>query len=474
MKKLISCLAVFFILMNVVFITSCSSDKKERKTESTKKQVQDPVADMREAYIFGFPLVLSHLSEKVMTNPISGSKRQPLNRFTNVSNYNDSEFKDILYPNPGMLYSSAWVALGKEPVVLSIPDTKDRYYVLNVMDAWRNIIFTAGKNTTGTAEQNYIFTSPDWEEKIEADGMQVINSPTNMIYICAYFDAKNIQDAVKNVVPIQKKLKIIPLADYGDKDFEYPQKAADEKIDMAPPLEQIFKMDLKDYFNLLNVLMLDNKPYPQDQAFFLKTAYLGFGSEDKEFSIDSFDEETQNKMNMIPNEVKTYFQELMAEKTVNGWLYSDNTKSYESDYERRAFSAYRNIANFIPEDFVSAESRVDDEKEFLSGNKEYVLHFNKEQIPPAKAMWILAAYNTDLTFAENTLKRYWLSSKDDLQYNSDGSLDIYIQNKTPGKDKESNWLPIPDKEFILVFNVYGLGKDKRSELPAVKAITNYE
>ena len=116
----------------------------------------------------------------------------------------------------------------------------------------------------------------------------------------------------------------------------------------------------------------------------------------------------------------------------------------------------------------------DDEKEFLSGNKEYVLHFNKEQIPPAKAMWILAAYNTDLTFAENTLKRYWLSSKDDLQYNSDGSLDIYIQNKTPGKDKESNWLPIPDKEFILVFNVYGLGKDKRSELPAVKAITNYE
>ena len=92
MKKLISCLAVFFILMNVVFITSCSSDKKERKTESTKKQVQDPVADMREAYIFGFPLVLSHLSEKVMTNPISGSKRQPLNRFTTVSNHHDCEF----------------------------------------------------------------------------------------------------------------------------------------------------------------------------------------------------------------------------------------------------------------------------------------------------------------------------------------------------------------------------------------------
>lgn len=465
MKKLITCLAAAFILTNVLFISSCS-DKKEQSAAAR----QNPVEDMREAYLFGFPLVLMHLSERVMTNPVAGSERRPLNRFTHISGYFGNEFKGILYPAPGMFYSCAWAALGKEPVVVSIPDTKDRYYVLNVMDAWRNIIFTAGKRATGTARQHYIFTAPGWDGKIEPGEMQVIQSPTNMVYISVYFYTKNITDGAKNAVPLQKKLKITPLANYGDKSFEYSSKEADGKIDMAPPLEQIFKMELTDYFSLLNTLMLDNKPYPKDAAFLQKTAYLGLGQDDKEFSIASFDAETQNKMNMIPQEVKTYFQALAAEETVNGWLYAENAGSFETDYENRAFAAYQSIANFLPQDFISAESRTDADGEFLSGDKKYILHFSKDSIPQTRVLWLIAAYDTDYNVTKNELNRHSIGSETGLRYNGDGSLDIYIQSKSPGKDKEANWLPSPDKEFILVFNIYEPSKDineEQRELPAV-------
>ena len=82
------------------------------------------------------------------------------------------------------------------------------------------------------------------------------------------------------------------------------------------------------------------------------------------------------------------------------------------------------------------------------------MHFNKGQLPPVEGFWSLTMYNAKYFFVDNPLNRYTLSQRDKLKANADGSIDLYIQNESPGKDRESNWLPAPNDEFVLMLRLY--------------------
>ena len=83
------------------------------------------------------------------------------------------------------------------------------------------------------------------------------------------------------------------------------------------------------------------------------------------------------------------------------------------------------------------------------------MHFAKGQMPPAKAFWSLTMYDGKYFFVANPLNRYTLSSRSRFKQNQDGSVDLYIQNESPGKDKEANWLPAPKGKFVLMLGSTG-------------------
>jgi hypothetical protein len=90
----------------------------------------------------------------------------------------------------------------------------------------------------------------------------------------------------------------------------------------------------------------------------------------------------------------------------------------------------------------------------LSGANRYVMRFPKGQTPPVNGFWSLTMYNTDYFFVDNPLNRYTLSPRNELKYNPDGSLDLYIQHDPPDVDKEANWLPAPADRFVLMLRCY--------------------
>lgn len=428
--------------------------------------------DIEKAYIFGFPAVLMHINERVMTNPVAGSGNVPPNRFKNTGVIN-AKNNAHAFADADFFCSEAWLELGSEPLVFEIPDIKDRYDFFTIMDAWTNIITSLGKRTSGTAFQQYLITGPGWTGTVP-EGMMQIKSPTNMAFISGRIQTDSREDGMKNVLPVQKKLKLIPLSRYEENNYEPFDKDADKIIDMSSPVEQIFKMDIISYFNLLNALMTDNPPYESDKAFLGSIKYLKI-SPGEEFDLELFDEEERQAVSMIPETVKKRFEDAYAVKEFfNGWEilpFAANAHQGE-DYEKRALKVYGGIRIDLPEDAVIMKRAADDEGIKFDGKNKYVLRFEKDLLPPVDAFWSLTLYDGKNLFNDNALNRYSVSERKTLKRAKDGSLEIYIQNDNPGKSKESNWLPAPKEGlFSLVFGAYWPQKTiikKQWSVPAVK------
>jgi hypothetical protein len=91
----------------------------------------------------------------------------------------------------------------------------------------------------------------------------------------------------------------------------------------------------------------------------------------------------------------------------------------------------------------------------LSGGNSYEITFAKGQVPPVNGFWSLTLYNDLHLFNPNALKRYSLGTKNKtIKYNADGSLTLHAGAKSPGKDKENNWLPAPNGPFSLYIRAY--------------------
>jgi DNA sulfur modification protein DndE len=138
----------------------------------------------------------------------------------------------------------------------------------------------------------------------------------------------------------------------------------------------------------------------------------------------------------------------------NGWLFSTKTGKYGTDYIQRAFVAAIGLGANLPQDAIYPSTTVDSKGEKLNGANRYTIHFAKGQLPPVKGFWSLTMYDDKYFFTENALNRYTVSARNDLHKNQDGSVDLYIQHESPGKDKENNWLPAPEGDFVLMFRFY--------------------
>jgi hypothetical protein len=428
------------------------ADAKAAEAAAREKQALEAGA---EAVAYGLPLVIMDLTRAKTTNVAKPEGfAAPVNQFVHVREFPDASFKDVVRANVDTLYSSAFLDLSKEPIVLSAPDTKGRYYLMPMLDAWTNIFASPGKRTTGTRAGHFAITGPGWTGVLPK-GVQELKSPTAMVWIIGRTQTNGPKD-YKAVHAIQDGFKLAPLSAFG-KPYKAPEGAVDPNVDMkTPPVDQLKKMTAEQFFNRMAALMKANPAPAADAPVLEKLAKIGIVPGEK-FDSSKLDPAVAKG---LEKSVAVALEKLgaAAQETgapVNGWRIPPMVLgNFGTNYGARAVVALIGLGANLPQDAVYPSAYVDGEGKALSGANKYVLHFDKGATPPVNAFWSVTMYDPDSFFVANPINRYAVSSWMPFKRNADGSLDLYIQHESPGKDKEANWLPAPAGGFNLTLRMY--------------------
>jgi hypothetical protein len=323
-----------------------------------------------------------------------------------------------------------------------------------MLSGWTDVFQVPGKRTTGTKAQTYAITGPGWKGTLPA-GVKEYKSPTSMVWILGRIYCTGTPEDYKAVHALQDEFKLVPLSSYG-KPYTPPPGKVDPSVDMKMAVrEQVNRMSAGEYFTLLAALLKANPPPAADAPMVANMAKIGIVP-GQAFDIGKADPAVQKGLQGVP---KAGIEKIMAHfktagKDINGWLFSTKTGLYGTDYLQRALITAIGLGANRPQDAVYPTSEVDAEGKPYDGANKYVMHFAKGQVPPVRAFWSLTMYDGQYFFVPNPLNRYTLSSRSKFNYNKDGSLDLYIQKDSPGKDKEANWLPAPAGKFILMLRLY--------------------
>jgi hypothetical protein len=429
-------------------------------TAQAKEDVFEALHGGVEAYVYGYPLVTMEMTRRVMSNVENPEgTRAPMGRFVRARAYPSPTFRDVTAPNADTLYTTAWIDVGQEPWVLSLPDMHDRYYLFPMLDGWTDVFQMPGKRTTGTGPQTYAITGPGWKGKLPP-GVKEYKSPTAIVWLLGRIYCTGTPEDYAAVHQLQDEISLVPLSAYG-KPYTPPPGKVDASVDMKTAVrEQVNALSADEYFNLLAKLMKDNPPAAGDASMLKKMAKLGIvpGQPFDSSKLGPIAKEAFDTVPEIANEkIMLWMKEGVLAgdlKLEHGWVFTTKTGLYGVNYIQRALVTAIGLGANRPQDAVYPTSEGPSVASSYTGEKKYVMHFEKGQLPPAQGFWSLTMYDKDYFFVPNPINRQSISARQNLKPNADGSVDLYIQNESPGADKESNWLPAPKDKFILMMRLY--------------------
>lgn len=402
----------------------------------------------REVYYYAYPIVLMDVTMRQTTNVPNVSAvpgRAPINQFAYFRTYPKADARDVVRFNFDTLYSLAWVDLSSGPIILSVPDTHARYYLVPSLDMWTDVFCSLGSRTTGTKAGNFAYVPPGWHGTLP-DGVQKIEAPTSMFWVMGRVQTNGPSD-YDNVHKIQDGLKLTPLSQWGKSYTPPATSPIDDSLDTkTPPLVQVGKLTGVELFTRLAELMKKYPPHPNDYPILFQMKAIGL-EPGKSWDPSKLDKATIDAINAGAKEAQE--DTITGIKTiaprVNGWsMMVDNIGTCGTSYRQRAVVALGGLGANLPADAVYPTAFVDSEGKPLDSANRYVLHFDKGKLPPADAFWSITMYDNEGFQVPNPINRFAIGDRDKLKFNADGSLDIYIQTDSPEKDKESNWLPAPN------------------------------
>ena len=448
-------------------------------TAITEQEAQGIAVD---AYVYLYPLVTMDVTRRQFTNIEPGKEigKGPMNMFSNVPEYPPADFKGVVRPNFDTLYSIAYLDVTKEPMVVSVPDTNGRYYLLPMLDMWSDVFASPGWRTTGTQAGNFLVAPsgwrPDLRERFEEfklpGNTQRIEAPTPIVWIIGRTktDGPPDYDAVRK---IQAGFKVTPLSEWGGTPKPIEVKI-DPSIDMkTPPKIQVDTMSAGKYFAYAAELLKTNPPHLTDEPILAQMRRIGI-EPGKSFDIEKVSSAVKQALDTAPSAGQKLMEWKVATlaRVVNHWSMNTDTMGvYGNYYLKRAIISQMGLGANLPEDAIYPLNLGDDVGQPLDGANNYVLHFEKDAAPPVNAFWSVTLYDPQGFQVANSLNRFAVSSWMPFSYNADGSLDIYFQNDSPGKDKEANWLPAPKGPFNLTMRLYAPKSDAltgRWDPPSVK------
>jgi hypothetical protein len=323
-----------------------------------------------------------------------------------------------------------------------------------MLDAWTNVFATPGARTTGTMAANFVITGPAWNGVLPS-GMTQIKSPTDMAWILGRTQTNGPHDYAA-VHVIQAGFKLTPLSQFG-RTYVAREGVVDTNADMkTPPVMQFERMRGLDYLHTLAQLLASTPPPAQDGPMLQRLAAIGV-IPGQPFEPDKLGPDASKALEDIVPRALAVVQGKAKEMgtAVNGWrIPKMNIGAFGTDYDARAFIALIALGANLPADSLYPTTYVDGEGKFLNGAHRYVLHFDASLTPPVKAFWSVTMYDPQSFFVENPIHRYAISSWMPLKHNPDGSLDLYIQNDSPGAENEANWLPSPEGAFNITMRMY--------------------
>src|SRR5215831_9919861 len=407
-----------------------------------------------DAYIYGYPLVTVEMTRRVATNVAKPEgTRGPMGQLIKFREYPNASFHDVTAPNADTLYISAFFDVGNEPWVVSIPDMKDRYFLFPMLDGWTTVFQVPGKRTTGTAAQTYAITGPSWKGTLP-QGVSEYKSPTNIVWLIGRMYCTGTPEDYKAVHELQDQMKLVPLSSYG-KPYTPPEGKVDPSIDMKTAVrDQVNRMDAKSYFTLLAELMKTNPPAAADAPELAKFARIGLVA-GKDFDATKLDADFAKRIPQASvDRILLQTKVNKAVKHINGWAFDTETGIYGTDYLNRALVTAIGLGANRVQDAVYPTSLKDADGRDYEGKNKYVMRFNKGQLPPVGGFWSVTMYDANYFFVANPINRYSISARQNLKPNADGSVDLYIQNQSPGAEKEANWLPAPAGKFVLMMRMY--------------------
>jgi hypothetical protein len=421
-----------------------------------------------EAFVYGLPLVMNYaVMQEFCVDKNSGQYKAPFNQISNearVFTYKDTA---VVTPNSDTPYSMLWLDLRSEPLVISVPAVdKRRYYSVQLIDGNAYNYGYIGSRATGVEAGDYLVVGPGWQGATPAGIKQVFTSTTPFaltIFRTQLFDAAD----MPNVVKVQAGYRAQPLSAF----LKQPAPTAAPTIDFLPATTAGIKANFYQYLDaaLQFVPMTD-----EDRAIRARLASIGIGP-GKTFEFKDLSPEHKAAVLLAMKEGDDKVDKYLATgvKDINGWkvgsVFGDRG-FYKGDWLKRAAAAKGGIYGNDAVEAMYPMIRVDAAGETLDGSKHnYTLTFAAGQLPPVNAFWSVTMYDgkTQLLI-ENPIGRYLINSPmlPGMKKNPDGSLTLYIQKGSPGKAKESNWLPAPDGPIYLVMRLYWPKDQPPSILPA--------
>lgn len=409
-----------------------------------------------EGFIYGLPIVMNYAVQYAYcVDKNSGQYKGPFNTIANearVFTYKDTA---IITPNSDTPYSLLWLDLRAEPIVLSVPAVeKSRYYSVMLCDGNTFNYGYIGSRATGNDAGDYLVVGPDWKGTVPPGIKQVFHSTTQYSLVAYRTQLINPED-MPNVIKVQSGYKAQPLSSY----LHQPAPAAAPAVDFPAINKELLK---EKFFEYLDFTLQFAPPGPEELAIRAKLARLGIGA-GKTMNHKDLPEEFKKEIMAGVKEAEKKIEEkvLSMGKEINGWRVGSafgDRQFYHGDWLLRAAAAKAGIYGNDAVEAMYPLAKTLANGELLDGSKHnYTLTFPAGQLPPVDAFWSVTMYDgqTQLLI-ENPINRYLINSPmlPGMKKNADGSLTIYIQKDSPGKEKESNWLPAPNGPIYLVMRLY--------------------
>ncbi len=454
MKKLKTTISIVVMLLTIssTFV-SCKQEVKVTPEEAK--------AIAEEAYIFAYPMLMAYRGLYYgYLNENSPVYRAPANQMLHDSKPADHTRIDVVTMNGDTPYSLFMIDLRTEPVVVSVPEIKDRYYVLQFPDLYTHNYAFIGTRATGTEAGDYLFVGPKWKGEIpEGKFKKIFHCETELTAGVGRTQLLGLDD-LPNVLEIQKGYGIVGLSEFMG---EEPKTIPDTDWPVWKE-EVLSSVEFIDYFNF--VLTFCEPIHPNDMEAIARFARIGVkpgATFDKSACSEDVVKAIEEGIAEATKKIQLKAQNIAEQK--NGWNMMEAfgpREFFKGDWLLRSAAAMAAIfANdkieaFYPMAFVDRDRNVLNAKE----NK-YTLHFNKDEIPPAKYFWSVTMYDKSADgtagyMIDNPINRYLINTTTEgLKYDEDGGLTIYIQNEQPEGNKAANWLPAPADEFYLAMRIYG-------------------
>jgi len=474
-RYMIRC-ATLALAMAGTLLTGCDkagdpvsvAKQADKKAGIAAPGIEETKAIAEEAFIYGLPLVMIYaVMNEFAVDTKSSQFKAPFNEIHNMHHVSTYEDTAVITPNSDTLYSMVWADLRAEPLVVSVPAVETRrYYAVQMIDSNTYNYGYIGSRTTGNEPGDYLVVGPGWNGQPPAGIKKVFSSGTPFSLLLTRTQLIDAAD-MANVEKVQAGYKVQPLSTF----LKQPAPAAAPKIDFVPATTEGIKANFYEYLAAALQFVPESS---DDKAIRAKLASIGIGP-GKTFDFKDLSPEHKAAilLGMKAGDEKVDKYLTHGNKNINGWnvgSFFGDRDFYKGDWVMRAGAAKGGLLGNDAAEAMYPYTRTDEAGETLDGSKHnYTITFPKDQLPPVKAFWSVTMYDgKSQLLIKNPIDRYLLNSPmvPQMKTNADGSLTLYIQKDSPGKDKEANWLPAPNDTIYLVMRLYWPKTEAPSILPA--------